>query len=273
MRRRQFSLTNPQNLFVWEENPRNKDFEMLSPSNNAWFHSTMESFNLRDKKLVNQFLKTNLVAERKSKSRSRANRMITEPLGGKFEYSRDASTNELDVNSPNFVEKTNSTHVPKRHFKQGEMDLMRKFRYNFNFWLKNCLQQAPAEAETQLRAETPVDLMPDKSSFVVSHQTMSPNQPSSKQSKHSTQRYEKVSIITKSPEPRKYDSNMSFEAVKLNKLKSPISKNKQPIQYRPIQPKLVRSNHTSVRFNNRVVRDDNRRRLFNRGSEMTYSYI
>ena len=66
---------------------------------------------------------------------------------------------------------------------------------------------------------------------------MSPNQPpSGKHSKNSTQRYEKVSMVmmTKSPEVRKDESRMNFETLKMNKLKSPVSKNKQPIEYRPI---------------------------------------
>lgn len=32
---------------------------------------------------------------------------------------------------------------------RGEMDLLRKFRYNFNFWLKNCLQATPASLQVK----------------------------------------------------------------------------------------------------------------------------
>ena len=36
------------------------------------------------------------------------------------------------------------------------MDLLRKFRYNFNYWLKNCLQATPGTLQPGLNVEAGV---------------------------------------------------------------------------------------------------------------------
>lgn len=75
-----YSLANANNLWMWEENPRSKDYEMLSPSNYQWFHPTIDHYHTKDKRLVQHFMKANLQPERKLKSRSRINRMIVERM-------------------------------------------------------------------------------------------------------------------------------------------------------------------------------------------------
>ena len=65
-------MINAKNLHMWEENPRNKDYEMLTPSNNAWFQPTIEHFYTRDKKIVNRFINGHIQTERpRLKSRQR----------------------------------------------------------------------------------------------------------------------------------------------------------------------------------------------------------
>lgn len=169
-RKLQHSFLFAGNLKQWEENIKHKDYCDIRPGAQYWFKTPLQDFDQRDRRAINLFIKSHVKPESEmlqlgiSKSRSilgggpfgNGKNIIHGGRGDNLKISLNNMLNNLTDEIEMFGnnssmyngEQTAQTAQTKQSIRRqtkknnnaGNMDLLKKFRYNFNYWLKNCYQ-------------------------------------------------------------------------------------------------------------------------------------
>ena len=169
-RKLQHSFLCASNPKQWEENIKHKEYCDIKPGAQYWFKTALQDFDQRDRRAINQFIKSHVKPDSDmmqlgiSKSRSilgggpfgNGKNIIHGGRGDNLKISLNNMLNGLtdevetyannnvsmgqgDPHHPNAIAKSNMRRS-KKNGNAGNMDLLKKFRYNFNYWLKNCYQ-------------------------------------------------------------------------------------------------------------------------------------